>query len=49
MIDSQQEKYNEIVNEYQNATGKVKDYTEISGMSIMMDLRKLANHPLLLR
>uniref|UniRef100_A0A182PJL1 SWI/SNF-related matrix-associated actin-dependent regulator of chromatin subfamily A containing DEAD/H box 1 homolog n=1 Tax=Anopheles epiroticus TaxID=199890 RepID=A0A182PJL1_9DIPT len=49
MIDSQQEKYNEIVNEYQKATGVIKENTEISGMSIMMDLRKLANHPLLLR
>ncbi|XP_050076976.1 SWI/SNF-related matrix-associated actin-dependent regulator of chromatin subfamily A containing DEAD/H box 1 homolog [Anopheles maculipalpis] len=49
MIDSQREKYNEIVNEYQNATGVIKDNTEISGMSIMMHLRKLANHPLLMR
>uniref|UniRef100_A0A182JVJ0 SWI/SNF-related matrix-associated actin-dependent regulator of chromatin subfamily A containing DEAD/H box 1 homolog n=1 Tax=Anopheles christyi TaxID=43041 RepID=A0A182JVJ0_9DIPT len=49
MIDSQREKYNEIVNEYQKATGKLKDNTEISGMSIMVHLRKLANHPLLLR
>uniref|UniRef100_A0A182Q7M2 SWI/SNF-related matrix-associated actin-dependent regulator of chromatin subfamily A containing DEAD/H box 1 homolog n=1 Tax=Anopheles farauti TaxID=69004 RepID=A0A182Q7M2_9DIPT len=49
MIDSQKEKYNEIVTQYQNATGVIKDNTEISGMSIMMDMRKLANHPLLLR
>uniref|UniRef100_A0A182JM75 SWI/SNF-related matrix-associated actin-dependent regulator of chromatin subfamily A containing DEAD/H box 1 homolog n=1 Tax=Anopheles atroparvus TaxID=41427 RepID=A0A182JM75_ANOAO len=49
MIDSQREKYNETVNEYQKATGVIKDNTEISAMSIMMDLRKLANHPLLLR
>ncbi|XP_049301580.1 SWI/SNF-related matrix-associated actin-dependent regulator of chromatin subfamily A containing DEAD/H box 1 homolog isoform X1 [Anopheles funestus] len=49
MIDSQKEKYNEVVNEYQKATGVIKENTEISGMSIMMELRKLANHPLLLR
>uniref|UniRef100_A0A182MBE9 SWI/SNF-related matrix-associated actin-dependent regulator of chromatin subfamily A containing DEAD/H box 1 homolog n=1 Tax=Anopheles culicifacies TaxID=139723 RepID=A0A182MBE9_9DIPT len=49
MIDSQKEKYNEILDEFQKATGVVKDNTEISGMSIMADLRKLANHPLLLR
>uniref|UniRef100_A0A182NP32 SWI/SNF-related matrix-associated actin-dependent regulator of chromatin subfamily A containing DEAD/H box 1 homolog n=1 Tax=Anopheles dirus TaxID=7168 RepID=A0A182NP32_9DIPT len=49
MIDSQREKYHEVVAEYQAATGVIKDNTEISGMSIMMDLRKLANHPLLLR
>ncbi|KFB41039.1 AGAP009980-PA-like protein [Anopheles sinensis] len=49
MIDSQREKYNETVNEYQQATGVIKENTEVSGMAIMMDLRKLANHPLLLR
>ncbi|XP_049534531.1 SWI/SNF-related matrix-associated actin-dependent regulator of chromatin subfamily A containing DEAD/H box 1 homolog [Anopheles darlingi] len=49
MIDSQKEKYNETVNEYQKATGVIRENTEVSGMAIMMDLRKLANHPLLLR
>ncbi|XP_058819830.1 SWI/SNF-related matrix-associated actin-dependent regulator of chromatin subfamily A containing DEAD/H box 1 homolog [Topomyia yanbarensis] len=49
MLDSQREKYHALVTEYQNATGVVKPTTEISGMSIMMDMRKLANHPLLLR
>lgn len=49
MLDSQKEKYMDLVSEYQNATGVFKSSTEISGMSIMMDMRKLANHPLLLR
>ncbi|XP_055541042.1 SWI/SNF-related matrix-associated actin-dependent regulator of chromatin subfamily A containing DEAD/H box 1 homolog [Wyeomyia smithii] len=49
MLDSQREKYNTLVSEYQEATGLYKAYSEISGMSIMMDMRKLANHPLLLR
>lgn len=49
MIDSQKEKYLDLITEYQNATGVIKSTTEISGMSIMMDMRKLANHPLLLR
>ncbi|XP_058445908.1 SWI/SNF-related matrix-associated actin-dependent regulator of chromatin subfamily A containing DEAD/H box 1 homolog [Malaya genurostris] len=49
MLDSQKEKYHSLVNEYQTVTGVIKSSTEISGMSIMMDMRKLANHPLLLR
>ncbi|XP_052894273.1 SWI/SNF-related matrix-associated actin-dependent regulator of chromatin subfamily A containing DEAD/H box 1 homolog isoform X2 [Anopheles moucheti] len=49
MIDSQREKYKEVVDEYQKATGVIKENREISGLSIMMELRKLANHPLLLR
>lgn len=49
MLDSQKEKYLDLISEYQNATGVIKSTTEISGMSIMMDMRKLANHPLLLR
>ncbi|XP_053694435.1 SWI/SNF-related matrix-associated actin-dependent regulator of chromatin subfamily A containing DEAD/H box 1 homolog isoform X2 [Sabethes cyaneus] len=49
MLDSQKEKYHALVNEYQDVTGVVKSYSEVSGMSIMMDMRKLANHPLLLR
>lgn len=49
MLDSQKEKYLALVNEYQSETGMIKGTTDISGMSIMMDMRKLANHPLLLR
>lgn len=49
MLDSQKEKYLAMVNEYQNETGTIRETTEISGMSVMMDMRKLANHPLLLR
>ncbi|XP_058059073.1 SWI/SNF-related matrix-associated actin-dependent regulator of chromatin subfamily A containing DEAD/H box 1 homolog [Anopheles bellator] len=49
MVDSQKEKYDETVNEYQKVTGVIKENTDVSGMAIMMDLRKLANHPLLLR
>ncbi|XP_065093600.1 SWI/SNF-related matrix-associated actin-dependent regulator of chromatin subfamily A containing DEAD/H box 1 homolog [Ochlerotatus camptorhynchus] len=49
MLDSQKEKYLDLISEYQNATGVMKSTTVISGMSIMMEMRKLANHPLLLR
>ncbi|XP_055643899.1 SWI/SNF-related matrix-associated actin-dependent regulator of chromatin subfamily A containing DEAD/H box 1 homolog [Toxorhynchites rutilus septentrionalis] len=49
MLDSQKEKYLSLVSEYQNDTGVIRSTTEISGMAIMMDMRKLANHPLLLR
>ncbi|XP_055594161.1 SWI/SNF-related matrix-associated actin-dependent regulator of chromatin subfamily A containing DEAD/H box 1 homolog [Uranotaenia lowii] len=49
MLDSQREKYMSMVQDYSNATGVFKSGSEISGMSVMMDMRKLANHPLLLR
>lgn len=46
---TQLEKYNNLVECYSSDAGIVKATSDISGMSIMMDMRKLANHPLLLR
>lgn len=51
MSDNQKEKYQEIVDYYSRR--KVENQAEISadiaGASIMMDMRKMANHPLLHR
>lgn len=49
MTASQKEKYNDLVQCYSSECGIVKATHELSGMSIMMDMRKLACHPLLLR
>lgn len=49
MSESQKEKYEELVQTYSSDDGIVKATHEFSGISIMMDMRKLANHPLLLR
>lgn len=49
MTESQKDKYMDLVETYSSADGVVQASTELSGMSIMMDMRKLANHPLLLR
>lgn len=49
MTDSQREKYMDLVQAYSSDAGIVQATTDLSGMSIMMDMRKLANHPLLLR
>lgn len=49
MSETQAEKYNFLVENYKGATGVVGATSEVSGMTIMMDMRKLANHPLLLR
>lgn len=49
LTESQNAKYMELIEWYSGDDGVVKSTTELSGMSMMMDMRKLANHPLLLR
>ncbi|KAL3272354.1 hypothetical protein HHI36_013833 [Cryptolaemus montrouzieri] len=51
MAPTQKEQYEELVASYQaiNATAKENDDTPINSMTMMTDLRKLSNHPLLLR
>lgn len=46
---SQKEKYTELVQSYSTEAGIVKATSEQNGMSIMVEMRKLANHPLLMR
>lgn len=41
--------YKELVESHSSESGIVRASYEQSGISIMMDMRKLANHPLLLR
>lgn len=45
----QKEMYKELVQSHSSESGIVRASHEQSGMSIMMDMRKLANHPLLMR
>lgn len=49
LTESQKAKYMQLIEWYSNDDGVVASTTELRGLSIMMDLRKLANHPLLLR
>lgn len=49
LTDVQKERYNYLVQCYSSADGIVQATTEQSGISIMMDMRKLANHPCLMR
>lgn len=49
LTESQKEKYMNIVQMYSTDDGIVQATHEQKGISIMMDMRKLANHPLLLR
>lgn len=49
LTNSQKEKYTELVQCYSSDDGIVQATHEQSGLAIMMDMRKLANHPLLLR
>lgn len=49
LTESQREKYKNLVSCYSSDDGIVQATNEQSGISIMMDMRKLANHPLLLR
>lgn len=46
---SQKEKYKDMVSVHSSESGIVQATYEHSGMSIMMDMRKLSNHPLLMR
>lgn len=49
LTESQREKYTELVQTYSSDDGIVQATNEQKGISIMMDMRKLSNHPLLLR
>ncbi|CAK1551300.1 unnamed protein product [Leptosia nina] len=50
MSDRQQKLYKDLIAAFSSSKdGMVHATTEQSGMSMMMDMRKLANHPLLLR
>ncbi|XP_072394473.1 SWI/SNF-related matrix-associated actin-dependent regulator of chromatin subfamily A containing DEAD/H box 1 homolog [Diabrotica undecimpunctata] len=47
MVPSQKENYEQLVASYKNVNGNGEN--SYTGMSIMTDLRKLSNHPLLMR
>lgn len=49
LTETQKEYYQELVQLYSSDDGIVQATNELSGISMMMDMRKLANHPLLLR
>lgn len=49
LTPGQREKYEHLVEEYKTEARMVQAERDISGMTFLMDLRKLANHPLLLR
>lgn len=49
MTTTQREQYNELVESYKSENGIVKATHDQSGMAMMMDMRKLSNHPLLMR
>lgn len=49
LSDTQKTHYAELVNAFSTDDGIVQATTEQSGISIMMDMRKLANHPCLMR
>ncbi|XP_038220736.1 SWI/SNF-related matrix-associated actin-dependent regulator of chromatin subfamily A containing DEAD/H box 1 homolog [Zerene cesonia] len=49
MSERQQSLYKNLIAAFSAKDGMVHATTEQSGMSMMMDMRKLANHPLLLR
>lgn len=49
LIESQKENYMDLVQLHSSDDGIVQATNEQTGISIMMDMRKLANHPLLLR
>ena len=48
MTEQQKQYYHELVDYYSNNKGEVCS-GERAGVSIMMDMRKAANHPLLMR
>lgn len=49
MSAKQKEHYKELVDYYSNSKGVVSGTNEYAGITIMMEMRKLANHPLLMR
>lgn len=48
LLPTQKQQYQDLINEYKNVDASNETYLG-RGTSIMMDMRKLANHPLLLR
>lgn len=48
MVPKQQQMYNDLIRDYKNVDGS-SDKLFGRGQSILMDMRKLANHPMLLR
>ncbi|XP_077298015.1 SWI/SNF-related, matrix-associated actin-dependent regulator of chromatin, subfamily a, containing DEAD/H box 1 isoform X2 [Arctopsyche grandis] len=49
MAASQQEQYKNLISSFTAKDGVIHATNEQSGISMMMDMRKLANHPLLMR
>ncbi|XP_046965770.1 SWI/SNF-related matrix-associated actin-dependent regulator of chromatin subfamily A containing DEAD/H box 1 homolog [Vanessa cardui] len=49
MSEKQQRQYKDLIAGFSAKDGTIHATTEQSGISMMMDMRKLANHPLLLR
>lgn len=49
MTETQHDRYKQLVQSFSSESGILRATFEISGMTMMMDMRKLANHPLLLR
>ncbi|XP_018329041.1 SWI/SNF-related matrix-associated actin-dependent regulator of chromatin subfamily A containing DEAD/H box 1 homolog isoform X2 [Agrilus planipennis] len=49
MVPTQKEQYEELVQSFQNIGKQEYVSTAYNGMAMMTDLRKLANHPLLMR
>lgn len=49
MTPSQREKYEALVDEFKSEDRIAEAERNVSGMTFLMDLRKLSNHPLLLR
>lgn len=45
----QKQKYNDLITSFQNDQGQLQSTADYNGMAMMTDLRKLSNHPLLLR
>ncbi|XP_044729934.1 SWI/SNF-related matrix-associated actin-dependent regulator of chromatin subfamily A containing DEAD/H box 1 homolog isoform X2 [Chrysoperla carnea] len=49
MNEAQSERYKKLIQSFQSDDGTIYSNGEVSGMAMMMDMRKLSNHPLLLR
>lgn len=49
MTQSQRQKYCDLVNEYKSEAKLQQATRDTAGITLLMDMRKLANHPLLLR
>lgn len=49
MTETQRQKYLAVVEEYKSEKKIAEAERNVSGMTVLMDMRKLANHPLLMR